>query len=174
MSSKPAIFSDRDGTLVKEVNYLSHPDDVQIDESTRDAVLKLKKAGFLLIVVTNQSGIGRGIYQIEDMQKVHEQIQRELNYAVDSFYFCPHVPNFGCECRKPGLGMINNAREDFDIDMSRSWFIGDKVLDIETGESAGISTAMVATGYGLEDKVKLKQPPTIFCENFAEAVSFII
>ena len=96
---QPAVFLDRDGTLIEEVNYLSRVEDLRLFPFTANAVKLLKDAGFLIIVVTNQSGIGRGIYTEADMHAVHEAIQAELSGAIDAFYFCPHLPDAGCKCR---------------------------------------------------------------------------
>ena len=109
---QPAVFVDRDGTLIEEVNFLSRVEDLRLFPFTADAVKLLKDNGFLVIVVTNQSGIGRGIYDEAAMHSIHEQIQIELSGAIDGFYFCPHLPCDGCKCRKPGLGMINSALAD--------------------------------------------------------------
>src|SRR5262249_18880092 len=103
---RKAIFVDRDGTLIQEVNFLSKIEDLKIFSFTEESVRILKKKNYLLIVVTNQSGIGRGIYTEADMLAVHDEIQRRLSNSVDAFYFCPHLPDDGCRCRKPGLGMI--------------------------------------------------------------------
>ncbi len=171
---RPAIFIDRDGTLVKEVNFLSRVEDLRIFDFSKGAVWSLKDAGFLIIVVTNQSGIGRGIYTEADMHLIHKQIQVELDGGVDGFYFCPHLPTDGCECRKPNLGMINSARADFDIDMDGSWMIGDKKIDVETGVNAGIRTAMVLTGYGEKHQASLESPATVLASDFGDVAREIM
>jgi len=171
---KPAVFLDRDGTLIEEVNYLSRVEDLRLFPFTQSAVRSLKDSGFLLIVVTNQSGIGRNVYTEADMHLVHTAIQEELENAIDAFYFCPHLPCDGCKCRKPGLGMIESAVSDFEIDLAGSWMIGDKKLDVETGQAAQMSTSLVSTGYGAQHKVLLENPPTIYAENLGEAVRHII
>lgn len=171
---RPAIFIDRDGTLIEEVNFLSRVDDLHVFDFTKGAVQDLKNAGFLVIVVTNQSGIGRGIYTEEDMHRIHQQMQLELDHGVDGFYFCPHLPTEGCECRKPNLGMVKSAQADFEIDMDGSWMIGDKKIDIETGNNAGIKTAMVLTGYGKKHQAELEHVPTIFAKDFGAAAIEII
>ena len=143
---KPAVFIDRDGTLIEEVNFLSRIDDLRVFPFTADALKLLRESGFLVIVITNQSGIGRQIFGEEAMHVIHDEINKQLSGAVDAFYFCPHLPGDGCRCRKPNLGLIEDACEVFDIDLSRSWFIGDKKIDVETGRNARIRTAMVLTG----------------------------
>lgn len=171
---RPAVFLDRDGTLIEEVNFLSRVEDLRLFPYTADAVQLLKKNGFLVIVVTNQSGIGRGVYDEAAMNSIHEQIQTDLSGAIDGFYFCPHLPCDGCECRKPGLGMINSALVDFEIDMERSWMVGDKTIDVETGAKARIRTAFVLTGYGQQHKASLQYSPDIISQTLADAARAII
>lgn len=171
---RPAIFIDRDGTLIEEVNFLSRVEDLRMFEFSKVAINSLKDAGYLVIVVTNQSGIGRGIYTEAAMHKIHEQIQLELDNSIDAFYFCPHLPDEKCPCRKPGLGMIKSAQSDFEIDMERSWMIGDKKIDVETGQNAKLRTAMVLTGYGLIHNASLESMPTIVVDNFGKAAREIL
>ena len=171
---KPAVFIDRDGTLIEEVNFLSSVEDLHVFPYTADALRMLKENGFWIVVVTNQSGIGRGIYAESDMHAIHEAMQVELDGAIDAFYFCPHLPNEGCECRKPGLGMINFAQRDMPIDLERSWMIGDKRIDVETGQAAGIGSALVLTGYGLKHRNELRQAPDVVSENLLQAVERIV
>lgn len=174
MTKKPAIFLDRDGTLIEEVNYLSRVEDLRLFPSTFTAVKSLKDHGFHIIVVTNQSGIGRGIFDERSMHAVHEQIQTELNGMIDRFYFCPHLPCDGCLCRKPGLGMVNAAMADLEIDLSASWFIGDKKIDVEAGQNAGMRTALVLTGYGQSHENLLEVEPDIISSDLGTAAEDII
>lgn len=171
---QPAIFLDRDGTLIEEVNFLSRVEDLRLFEFSAAAVSALKDAGFLVIVVTNQSGIGRGIFTESAMHDIHNRIQSELLGAIDAFYFCPHLPDEGCRCRKPGLGMIETAQSDFEIDLKRSWMVGDKAIDIATGISGNLSTAMVLTGYGTEHQAALEVQPTIITDHFGRAAEEIV
>lgn len=171
---QPAVFLDRDGTLIEEVNYLSRVEDLRLFPFTADAVKRLKDNGFLVIVVTNQSGIGRGIYDEAAMHAIHEQIQTELSGAINAFYFCPHLPCDGCNCRKPGLGMIEAALADFDIDMERSWMVGDKKIDVETGRMANTKTAFVLTGYGSQHGKSLEHIPDVIASNLMDVVDEII
>ena len=160
--------------MIEEVNYLSRVDDLRLFPFTADAVKLLKDSGFLVIVVTNQSGIGRGIYDEAAMHAVHERIQSELSGAIDRFYFCPHLPCDGCSCRKPDLGMIEAALADFEIDMENSWMVGDKKTDVETGYKAGLRNALVLTGYGLQHKNILEHVPDVISDDLAKAVESII
>jgi len=171
---QPAIFVDRDGTLIEEVNFLSRVEELRLFDSSASAVRALKEAGYLVIVVTNQSGIGRGIYTESAMHQIHQQIQIDLGGMIDEFYFCPHLPDEGCLCRKPGLGMIERAQRDFDIDMERSWMIGDKKIDVETGINGKLRTAMVLTGYGTIHQFQLNMKPEIISDNFGEAAIKIL
>ena len=156
---KKAAFLDRDGTLVEEVNFLSNVEDLRLFPFTFESVKRLKDAGFLVIVVTNQSGIGRGIYDEAAMNAIHDEIQSRLDGMIDAFYFCPHLPCDACACRKPKLGMLESAMKDFAIDIQNSWMIGDKKIDVETGRNAGTRTAMVMTGYGRAHSNQLDLAP---------------
>jgi D-glycero-D-manno-heptose 1,7-bisphosphate phosphatase len=171
---QPAVFLDRDGTLIEEVNYLSRVEDLRLFPFSADAVRRLKDNGFLVIVVTNQSGIGRGIYTETDMHTIHEAIQSELSGAIDAFYFCPHLPCDGCKCRKPKTGMIKAAMDDFDIDLENSWLVGDKNIDAETAVAAGLRSAFVLTGYGEQHKTLLKDAPDITESHLGAAAGEII
>lgn len=175
MSKKQkAIFLDRDGTLIEEVNYLHRVEDLHFFDYTNEAVKLLKEQGFLVIITTNQSGIGRKVYTESDMHGVHNAIQNNLTAKIDGFYFCPHLPDEGCRCRKPNLGMIEQAMANFEIDLESSWMIGDKKLDIEFGHNARLQTALVLTGYGQSHLAKIKQQPDFVAENLLEAVNHII
>lgn len=167
---RKAVFIDRDGTLIEEVNFLSDVADLRVFPFTFDAVKLLKDAGFLVIVLTNQSGIGRGIFDEAAMSSIHDAMQLQLDGMIDAFYFCPHLPCDGCTCRKPSLGMIELAMRDFSIDLPGSWMIGDKKIDVETGHNAGCRTAMVMTGYGRAHLNHLNAKPDVLAENLLDAV----
>ncbi|MEO6588072.1 MAG: HAD family hydrolase [Pyrinomonadaceae bacterium] len=171
---RKAIFLDRDGTLIEEVNFLHRVEEMQFFSYTEKAVELLKENDFLVIIVTNQSGIGREIYTETAMHSIHEAIQQNVENKIDAFYFCPHLPTDGCECRKPKLGMIESALRHFNIDLEKSWMIGDKAIDVETGFNAGIKTALVLTGYGSKAVESLTGKPDIVAENLLEAVHGIL
>ena len=145
---RPAVFLDRDGTLIEEVNYLSALEDLKIFPFAADSLELLKRHGYLIVVITNQSGIGRGIFPESEMHAIHDHIGTELAGLIDRFYFCPHEPDDGCNCRKPNTGMIRRACEDLGVALADSWMIGDKSLDVEAGKNAGLKTILVRTGYG--------------------------
>lgn len=149
---------DRDGTINVEVQYLNKVEDFQFIPGVPEALKRLKEAGFLLVVVTNQSGIGRGIYDEEALARIHEHMHEDLaryGAAIDACYFCPHHPEHAkghylqeCACRKPLPGMLQQAAADLDIDLGASYMIGDKLADVEAGINAGCTSLMVLTGYG--------------------------
>jgi D-glycero-D-manno-heptose 1,7-bisphosphate phosphatase len=163
-----AVFIDRDGTLIEEVNFLSRLEDLRLFPYTSEAIRLLKGDGYLVVVVTNQSGIGRRIFEESAMHEIHEKIHFDLE--LDGFYFCPHLPDDGCDCRKPNTGMIEQASKNLAIDLDNSWMIGDKTIDVETGFNAGIKTALVLTGYGQKAEKELKRQPDVIAENLLEAV----
>ena len=127
-----------------------------------------------MIVVTNQSGIGRGIFEESSMHAIHEAIQFELSGAIDAFYFCPHLPCGGCKCRKPDTGMIEAAMADFDIDQDNSWIVGDKKIDVETGLAAQIRSALVLTGYGQQHQKLLEHAPNLVGRDLEGVVGQIV
>jgi D-glycero-D-manno-heptose 1,7-bisphosphate phosphatase len=153
-----AVFLDRDGTINVEKNYLHKATDFEFIPGAQEAIKKLKDAGFLVVVVSNQSGIARGYFDETAVESLHQHIQEELaNYgtSIDAFYFCPHHPVKGlgpykvqCECRKGSPGMLLLAARDYDVDLSRSIMVGDKLADIEAGKRAGCKSLLVLTGYG--------------------------
>jgi D-glycero-D-manno-heptose 1,7-bisphosphate phosphatase len=169
-----AVFIDRDGTLIEEVNFLHKVEELRFFPFTVEAIRLLKESGFLIIVVTNQSGIGRKIFEESAMHEIHEKIQEELSDHLDEFYFCPHLPDEGCACRKPNLGMIETACANFPVDLEHSWMIGDKLIDIETGFNANIKTALVLTGYGQKTVKNLERKPDLIAENLLEAVRQVV
>lgn len=153
---KRAVFIDRDGTLNVEKNYLWRIEDFEFIPGAPEAIRRLNRAGFLVVVVTNQAGVARGYFQLEDVDRLHRYIQGLLvasEARVDAFYVCPHHPDFtdpavNCQCRKPAPGMLLQAARELGIDLNESYMIGDKVADVEAGQSAGCQPLLVRTGYG--------------------------
>jgi D-glycero-D-manno-heptose 1,7-bisphosphate phosphatase len=144
----PAIFVDRDGTIMQDADYCSDPRDVQIFPGVPEALQRLKSQGFKLIIITNQSGIGRGLFTVDQYHAVEAEVLRQLgNGLMDASYFCPDVPGQHSSCRKPAPGMILQATREHQIDLSRSFFIGDKEIDAECGHNAGVRTIRVQTGF---------------------------
>jgi D-glycero-D-manno-heptose 1,7-bisphosphate phosphatase len=148
---KRAVFLDRDGTINREVDFLSDPDEVELLPGAAEAIARLNKERWLVIVVTNQSGVGRGYFTEEAVRKVNQRLQTLLasdGALIDAIYYCPHHPDAGCDCRKPATGLLRQAVNDFDIDLGHSFVAGDKVSDVEMGHRAGCKTILVLTGYG--------------------------
>jgi D-glycero-D-manno-heptose 1,7-bisphosphate phosphatase len=148
ISRSPAVFVDRDGTIMENVDYCSDPKEVRIFPGVPEALGRLKSNGFKLIIITNQSGIGRGFFTIEQYRAVEAEVLRQLGDGlIDAGYFCPDVPGQHSSCRKPAPGMILQATREHRIDLSRSFFIGDKEIDAECGRNAGVRTIRVQTGF---------------------------
>ena len=142
----PAVFVDRDGTIMEDCDYCSDPKDVRIFPSVREALLRLKSKGFKLIIITNQSGIGRGLMTAKQYRAVEAEALRQLDGLIEATYFCPDVPGQHSSCRKPAPGMIVEATRQHQIDLTRSFLIGDKEIDVECGRNAGVRTIRVKTG----------------------------
>jgi D-glycero-D-manno-heptose 1,7-bisphosphate phosphatase len=145
----PAVFFDRDGTLMEEVHYCSDPALVRVYPGASDALRRLKAAGFRAFVITNQSGIGRGLFTEAQYHAVHNEFLRQLGPdSIAASYFCADAPGAPSTRRKPEPGMVLEAAAAFGIDLANSFFIGDKAADIECGRRAGTRTILVLTGYG--------------------------
>lgn len=160
--TRPAVFLDRDGTLNLDKGYVHRIEDWEWIPGAIDALVSLRKAGFLVIVVTNQAGIARGYYGEGEVNNLHKEINQELQQhggRIDGFYHCPHHPEFSaaCECRKPKPGLIHAACRDFSIDLSRSWLVGDKASDIQAGSAVGLKSILVLTGYGNNECASLAE-----------------
>lgn len=145
----PAVFLDRDGTLMEEVHYCNDPATVRAFPGAREALSKLKAAGFKNVIITNQSGIGRGIIAPDQYAAVHAELLHQIGEEnIDGAYLCPDLPDAGSARRKPSPAMVLEAQADHSLDLSRSFFVGDKSIDIECGRNAGVRTVLVRTGYG--------------------------
>jgi len=146
-AASPAIFIDRDGTIMEDCDYCSHPKDVRIFPGVPDALRRLKTRGFKLIIITNQSGIGRGLFTLEQYRVVEAEVLQQLGRdLIDATYYCPDAPGQHSNCRKPAPGMVVKAARDHTIDLSRSFLIGDKEIDVECAHNAGIRAVRVRTG----------------------------
>jgi D-glycero-D-manno-heptose 1,7-bisphosphate phosphatase len=167
-----AVFVDRDGTIMRDVDYCGDPAEVELLDSASAALRRLKADGFKIIVVTNQSGIGRGYFNTEQYRAVEAEVARQLGQnVIDATYYCPHLPEDGCKCRKPSPEMILKAARDHNLDLARSFLIGDKGSDIECGHNAGVNTILVRTGYGKTADPRLAD---FVGEDLGEAATFIL
>ncbi|MFH1860263.1 MAG: D-glycero-beta-D-manno-heptose 1,7-bisphosphate 7-phosphatase [bacterium] len=160
---KRVVFLDRDGVINKKLegDYVKSYDEFIFLPGAIDAIKKIKQKGLLVIIITNQSGIGRGIMSAEDLSMVHEQMLAELKkdgVLIDAIYYCPHSPDNGCDCRKPMDGLFKQALMDFNIDIKNSWMIGDEQKDIDAGEKAGCKTYLLSKGELLIEAIELLLP----------------
>jgi D-glycero-D-manno-heptose 1,7-bisphosphate phosphatase len=149
---KQAVFLDRDGTLIEERHYLHDPDQLVLLPGAATALQKLHHAGFLLFLVTNQSGVGRGLFTMADVARVHDRLHRELarhGVQFERIYTAPEAPGQPIHGRKPSPRFLFDARDDFRLDLAASYFVGDKLIDLQTAWNAGLAAAiLVRTGYG--------------------------
>jgi len=146
-AKSPAVFIDRDDTIMPDSGYCSDPNDVKVFPGVPEALRRLKSNGFKLIIITNQSGIGRGMFTLDQYRAVEAEVLRQLGDGlVDATYFCPDVPDQPSTSRKPAPGMIVDATREHQIDLSRSFLIGDKEIDVECAHNAGVRAIRVRTG----------------------------
>jgi D-glycero-D-manno-heptose 1,7-bisphosphate phosphatase len=141
-----AVFVDRDGTLNPDLRYLAEAERLEVFKGVGDGLRWLRQHGYVIVCVTNQSGIERGFYTAEDVDRIHRRLNDRLSAVgahVDAFYYCPHAPEAGCDCRKPGTRLFELARDEWDLQFAGSAIIGDRALDVEAGERLGLVTAVV-------------------------------
>ena len=146
---RKTVFLDRDGTIAMDVNYCSKPEDFELLLGVAEAIHLLNTEGFQVVVITNQSGIARGYFTVEVLAQIHNKMRAELaRYGahVDAIYYCPHHPDECCECRKPKTGLFQQAARELDLDLSRSFMVGDTQMDIGAGKALGCRTILVTTG----------------------------
>lgn len=188
MELYPTAFIDRDGTINYDAGYINDPDNFIMYPFAPQAVRMLNQSGFLVVIITNQAGIGRGFFTHDTMNMIHKKMYttfEEQGAKIDQLFFCPHqigskIPqyNVDCRCRKPYTGMIEEAWSKLPIDKNRSYFIGDKYSDMETGFNAGCKTIMVKTGYGkgelLQKSMNWKRQPDSVAETLLDAVKLIL
>jgi D-glycero-D-manno-heptose 1,7-bisphosphate phosphatase len=180
-----AVFLDRDGTLNEDTGYISNPNNIVLFPDVGESLSLLKnKYNYKLIVISNQSGVSRGLISEQDVINVNSEINKKLaqyNVSIDGFYYCIHHPEFSnqeeCECRKPSPKMILDSAREHKIDLTLSYLIGDTVSDIEAARNAGIKSILVKTGKGLESFSMLQNEnklPSFVADNFKGACQFII
>lgn len=171
MSGRRAVFFDRDGTLMEDAHYCGDPASVKVFAGVSAALGRLKEAGFVIVVVSNQSGIGRGLITETQYRSVQDEFLRQVGQGrIDGSYFCPDAPGAPSTCRKPEPGMVLEAVRDFGLDPEQSWFVGDKNADIECGRRAGTRTILVLTGYGAKQSCR----PDFTAADAVEAVALIL
>ncbi|MDR2427505.1 MAG: D-glycero-beta-D-manno-heptose 1,7-bisphosphate 7-phosphatase [Endomicrobium sp.] len=176
----PAVFLDRDGTVIFDKNYLSSPDQVKLYSYAADSINRLRAAGFKVIIVTNQSGVARGMFTEQDLQKIHERfvfLLKKAGAEIDAIYYCPHTDEDSCNCRKPKPGMVLQGAKDFNIDLEKSYTVGDSIRDYLLGCNTGGKGILVLTGHGKKQQTKITQEkikPMAMCKTLKDAVSVII
>jgi len=188
MKTNKAIFLDRDGTLNEEAGYINHVSRLKFLPGVWDAIRLLKKAGYKIIVLTNQAGLARGYFNEETLEQVHGKLMQTAkrnNAEIDALYFCPHLPgatvekyNRECDCRKPKPGMLIKAKKEHNIDLKQSYMIGDRFKDVAFGKGQGLSTVFLLTGYGLGEYCNGRKTwafqPDFVCRDLETAANVIL
>ena len=185
---RPGVFLDRDGTVNEEIGYLHDVGKLSLISGAGEAIRRLNISGWPVVCVSNQSGVARGFFSIDTVYEVNQKLKElleEKGAYLDGIYFCPHHPTEGqypyrrnCDCRKPRPGMLKKAAEEFEIDLERSFLIGDRLSDIQTAQNASLKSILVLTGYGqielenIKDKTTLQ--PDYICEDISAAVNCIL
>jgi len=180
MSALPAVFLDRDGVIIENAHYLARLDDIRPIAGAAEAIRRLNLAGIPVVVITNQSGVARGLFPesfVEDAHAYLDDLFGKQGARVDRWYYCPHHPEHSgdCACRKPKPGMLQTAAVEMNLDLARSWLIGDNLTDCEAGAAAGCRTILVRTGHGASmaipaDGSKLNLQAVV--ESLPDAVDF--
>ncbi len=185
---KGAVFLDRDGTICEEVGYVNHLDRIQVYSWSAKAIRKLNRAGLPVIVVTNQSGVGRGYFSERLVRQANAKISKELaakGAHLDGFYYCPHHPTASvieyrkdCRCRKPSTGMLEEAAQRFNLDLKSSFVVGDSYRDMQLAFNCGARSIMLMTGYGKGEyahhRKKWPRMPEMLAANLLEAIEKIL
>ena len=172
-----AVFLDRDGTIARDVPYCSRPEDLELLPGVGEAIRLLNEHGFMVVIITNQSGIARGYFTEEMLERIHQKLKNDLAKSgahVDAIYYCPHHPNDDCNCRKPKPGLALQAAEEHHIDLTRSFFIGDLLQDIEAGHLAGGKTVLVSPTETSETLLQGEVMPDFTAPNFMQAVQVLL
>lgn len=182
-----AVFLDRDGTINVDVGYPNNSSQIKIYPSSFEALRKINAAGFLVVIVTNQSGVGRGLLTEDNLEDIHQDMMAEFasgNIRIDGIYYCPHydlsdIPRYGqnCSCRKPKPGLGFKAADDLGIDLANSYMIGDKVEDILFGQNIGARPVLVRTGFGASAEIRLREmgvTPAAVADDLLQAVDWIL
>jgi D-glycero-D-manno-heptose 1,7-bisphosphate phosphatase len=176
----PAIFLDRDGTIIEDRDYISRPEQVVVFEGAPAALQKLQTAGFGLFIVSNQSGVGRGYFSLADVEKVNEHLRQEFSRKGVQFkkiYVAPEAPDAPSRGRKPSPQFLFDARDEFGIDLAQSYMIGDKMIDLQCGWNAGVKKSiLVRTGYGagVERDFPTELSAAVLVEDLSAAAAWIL
>lgn len=172
-----AVFLDKDGTIIPDIPYNVNADLITLSEGVIEGLQLLQSHGYLLVIVTNQSGVARGYFTLEQLDAVKEKLNgmcSKMGIYLDGFYCCPHHPGGNCDCHKPKPGLLYKAATDMDIDLSCSWMIGDILNDVEAGKKAGCKTILIDNGNETEWKMDEYRNPEYKARDLAEAARFIL
>ncbi len=176
LKMKPAIFLDRDGTINRDIGYLSEPEKFELLPRALDGLRQLQDMGYRLVIITNQGGIGLGYYTKEDFYRVNKKMLTEMSRAgimIDKIYFCPHSLAEDCPCRKPKISLVLRGQQELNLDLSHSFFIGDSVIDIQTGINAGLKTILIRNA-ALSEAELLATQPDFVVNDLLEAAHLIL
>tara|TARA_B100001250_G_scaffold413196_1_gene446536 strand:- start:3827 stop:4381 length:555 start_codon:yes stop_codon:yes gene_type:complete len=180
MTNQKVVFIDRDGTINKSVPYLDNYADFEFYSETIEGLSLLIKNNFKIVLVTNQSGIGRGYFSLKVLNNIHRNMLLELkseNILISGIYFCPHTPEDDCNCRKPKVGMLEKASLDLSIKPNNSYMIGDRLSDIQAGQNFGCVSILVETGYGKSESMLFDKEqiiPNKITKNIQTAAQWIV
>jgi histidinol-phosphate phosphatase family protein len=170
------VFTDRDGTIARDVPYCSRPEDFEMFAGVPESIRRLNENGFKVVVITNQSGVARGYFTEETLGRIHGKMLDDLGRAgarIDGIYYCPHHPDEHCDCRKPATALFNRAARDLGIDLARSYMVGDTTQDIEAGRAIGCRTIFVTNGSEFSGSSAGIEPDAV-AETFSEAANWIL
>ena len=180
ISKEIAVFLDRDGTLNEDHGYVTSPEQLVVFPGVPKALARLNHLGVRVILITNQSAIGRGFMTVQDLQRIHQKLEdllRAQDGTLDNVYYCPHHPNEGCDCRKPNIAMIQQAAEYYSLNLSRCYLVGDKCSDLEAAHKAGVSGVLVMSSDYSAAALKAHNlgqfPIAHVAASFVEAVDWI-
>ena len=175
-----AVLVDRDGTLNEDSGYVTSPEQLVLFPGVPEAIARLNQLGALVILITNQSAIGRGFMTVETLDEIHEALAsllRPCGARIDGIFFCPHHPQDGCDCRKPNVGLIQQAAEHFSLDLKRCFLVGDKRSDLEAAKKSGVPGVLVMSSSYSEDALKARDNGELFIahvsDSFVESVTWI-
>lgn len=178
MVMKRAVFLDRDGTINVDTGYLSNPSELVFIRGAKEGVRVLKKSGFFVFIVTNQSGVGRKYFSLETLKAINEKMINEFKKGrihIDGIYYCPHHPREKCKCRKPQAKIVKDIAQQFKVDLECSYFIGDKLIDVQTGKNAGCKTVLINTDTTyLIEKEDDWSPPDFIAKDLKEAARWVV
>ncbi|MDE7132075.1 MAG: HAD family hydrolase [Lachnospiraceae bacterium] len=176
-AGRPAVFLDRDGVLTEEHGYVASIEELHIFPYVRECVRQIHEKGYYAIVITNQSGVARGLFTEEALLEMNAYLMQQT--GVDAVYYCPHHPEGKmekykkeCRCRKPGIGMFREACKEFNVDMAASYMVGDRAGDILAGQNAGIRTILVESGYGTA-RLETEIDPGYICRDLRDVMNIL-